>query len=561
MSNNPEAQTQTRPLGQRLLDAGLVTEDQLNLALRESKRLKGYLGETLVELGFISQEVLAIFLAQETQSEWVDVASVYVKPEVVDLIPYEMAKRLVSLPLKVEENILQVAMSNTMDVMAIDTIERLTGYAIDVMTAAKEDILHAIDQNYAKSGSINETIDQLLKAGVDNLGEEARTEAPMVRLCNQIVMMGIKIQATDIHIEPDEKILRVRMRVDGILRQDVLMPKQLQAPVIARFKLMANINVTEKRIPQDGHITFTLGHRPVDLRISTMPTSFGESVVMRILDKTNIKLELHALGFNAQAEKVFSTAVTRTHGMVLVTGPTGSGKNTTLYTGMMQVNAMERSIFTLEDPIEYEFPLVRQTQINPDVGMTFPVGLRALLRQDPDVILVGEIRDQETAQLAIRAAFTGHLVLSTLHTNDAIGAIPRLLEMGIEAYLIPSVLVAVVGQRLIRCICSECKQERDDVETVLRGLQVTLPEGKEPRLWRGVGCEACGGTGYRGRMGIFELFSLGPQFHDPIARDLDLIKIRQLAQEAGMQTMFEDGIEKALEGRTTVEEVVRVING
>ena len=339
------------------------------------------------------------------------------------------------------------------------------------------------------------------------------------------------------------------------------MPKQLQAPVIARFKLMANINVTEKRIPQDGHITFTLGHRPVDLRISTMPTSFGESVVMRILDKTNIKLELHALGFNAQAEKVFSTAVTRTHGMVLVTGPTGSGKNTTLYTGMMQVNAMERSIFTLEDPIEYEFPLVRQTQINPDVGMTFPVGLRALLRQDPDVILVGEIRDQETAQLAIRAAFTGHLVLSTLHTNDAIGAIPRLLEMGVEAYLIPSVLVAVVGQRLIRCICSECKQERDDVETVLRGLQVTLPEGKELRLWRGVGCEACGGTGYRGRMGIFEIFSLGPQFHDPIARDLDLIKIRQLAQEAGMQTMFEDGIEKALEGRTTVEEVVRVING
>ena len=561
MSNNPEAQTQTRPLGQRLLDAGLVTEDQLNLALREGKRLKVYLGEALVELGFVSQEVLAIFLAQETQSEWVDVASVYVKPEVVDLIPYEMAKRLVSLPLKVEENILQVAMSNTMDVMAIDTIERLTGYAIDVMTAAKEDILHAIDQNYAKSGSINETIDQLLKAGVDNLGEEARTEAPMVRLCNQIVMMGITIQATDIHIEPDEKILRVRMRVDGILRQDVLMPKQLQAPVIARFKLMANINVTEKRIPQDGHITFTLGHRPVDLRISTMPTSFGESVVMRILDKTNIKLELHALGFNAQAEKVFSTAVTRTHGMVLVTGPTGSGKNTTLYTGMMQVNAMERSIFTLEDPIEYEFPLVRQTQINPDVGMTFPVGLRALLRQDPDVILVGEIRDQETAQLAIRAAFTGHLVLSTLHTNDAIGAIPRLLEMGIEAYLIPSVLVAVVGQRLIRCICSECKQERDDVETVLRGLQVTLPEGKEPRLWRGVGCEACGGTGYRGRMGLFEIFSLGPQFHDPIARDLDLIKIRQLAQEAGMQTMFEDGIEKALEGRTTVEEVVRVING
>jgi type II secretory ATPase GspE/PulE/Tfp pilus assembly ATPase PilB-like protein len=383
----------------------------------------------------------------------------------------------------------------------------------------------------------------------------------MVRLCNQIIMLGIKTKATDIHIEPDEKILRVRMRVDGILRQDVLMPKQLQPPIIARFKLMANINVTEKRIPQDGHITFTIGHRPIDLRISTMPTSFGESVVMRILDKTSVELKLEALGFNSRNKKIFSDAMTRSHGMILVTGPTGSGKNTTLYTGMMQVNAMERSIFTLEDPIEYEFPLVRQTQINPDVGMTFPVGLRALLRQDPDVILVGEIRDQETAQLAMRAAFTGHLVLSTLHTNDAIGAIPRLLEMGIEAYLIPSVLVGVVGQRLIRCICKECKVERDDVDMVLRGLRITAPEGMESRLWHGKGCDACGGTGYRGRMGIYEIFSMGPQFHDPIARDLDLVKIHQLAKEAGMQTMFEDGIEKAMQGRTTIEEVVRVTNG
>jgi len=561
MSSHPQAQTQTKPLGQRLLSGGLITEDQLNLALREGKRLKIYLGEALVELGFISKEVLAIFLAQETQSEWVDLANIYVKPEVLELLSYEMSKRLVSLPVKFEENRLQVAMSNTMDVMAIDTIERITGYAITVVTAAAEDILEAIDQNYAKTGSINETIDQLLQAGADNLGEEARTEAPMVRLCNQIIMMGIKIRATDIHIEPDEKILRVRMRVDGVLRQEVLMPKQLQAPIIARFKLMANINVTEKRIPQDGHITFSLGHRPIDLRISTMPTSFGESVVMRVLDKTSVKFELESLGFNSRSQKIFSDAMTRSHGMILVTGPTGSGKNTTLYTGMMQVNAMERSIFTLEDPIEYEFPLVRQTQVNPDVGMTFPVGLRALLRQDPDVILVGEIRDQETAQLAMRAAFTGHLVLSTLHTNDAIGAIPRLLEMGIEAYLIPSVLVGVVGQRLIRSICEECKVERDDVDMVLKGLRITVPEGIEPRLWRGEGCEACGGTGYRGRMGIFEIFSMGPEFHDPIAKELDLVKIQQLAKEAGMQTMFDDGIEKALQGRTTIEEVVRVVNG
>ena len=295
--------------------------------------------------------------------------------------------------------------------------------------------------------------------------------------------------------------------------------------------------------------------------MSTLPTSFGESVVMRILDKTSVKLELSALGFPDRDRATFESSIAKTHGILLVTGPTGSGKNTTLYTGLMLVNALERSIFTLEDPIEYEFPLVRQTQINPDVGMTFPVGLRALLRQDPDVILVGEIRDHETAQLAVRAAFTGHLVLSTLHTNDAIGAIPRLLEMGIEPYLLPSVMIGVVGQRLIRFICSECKVERGDAEDILKSLKIPVPEGLVPRLWHGAGCAACGGTGYRGRLGIFEMFLVDDRFHDPIARSFDLPKIRQLAREGGMQTMMEDGIQKALNGVTTIEEIVRVIHG
>lgn len=509
----------------------------------------------------MTQEILTVYLAQTTKSEVVDLSTYFIKPEVLELVPYAVARRFPVLPLKLEGSLLTVALANTMDVVAVDTLERLTGHTLDVVSASSQNILDALDQHYARSGSIDDTIDQLLKQGLDNLGEEARAEAPMVRLCNQVITLAIKNRATDIHVEPDEKVLRIRMRIDGMLRQEVFMPKQLQLPVIARLKLMANLNVTEKRLPQDGHITFTVGHRTVDLRISTLPTSFGESVVMRILDKTSVKLELTELGFPDRDRATFESAIAKTHGILLVTGPTGSGKNTTLYTGLMLVNALERSIFTLEDPIEDEFPLVRQTQINPDVGMTFPVGLRALLRQDPDVIMVGEIRDQETAQLAVRAAFTGHLVLSTLHTNDAVGAIPRLLEMGIEPYLLPSVMIGVVGQRLIRAICAECKVEREDAETILKGLKIPVPEGMVPRLWRGVGCGACGGTGYRGRLGIFEMFMMDERFHDPIARNLDVPKIHQLAKESGMQSMEEDGIHKALTGVTTVEEIIRVIHG
>ena len=282
---------------------------------------------------------------------------------------------------------------------------------------------------------------------------------------------------------------------------------------------------------------------------------------MRILDKTSVKHEMVSLGLSERNQTVFEEAMKRTHGIVLVTGPTGSGKNTTLYTGLQAINTEERSVFTLEDPIEYELPLVRQTQINSDIGMTFPVGLRALLRQDPDVIMVGEIRDRETAELSIRAAFTGHLVLSTLHTNDAIGALPRLMDMGVEPFLLPPSLIAIVGQRLIRRLCEGCKTERLDAELVLQAAQMRVPEGMTPRLWEGKGCETCGGSGYRGRIGIFEILAFDERFHEPILHGPDLNEIRRLAKEAGMRTMVEDGIDKALQGVTTVEEVLRVIHG
>ncbi len=561
MTTSTQTPQKTKPLGQRLLEAGFLSEDQLSLALREMERLGGHLGEILTNLGFITQDVLLAFLAQQTASEVINLADVYIEPHVLELIPYDLAKRIPTLPIKQEGHVLTVALVNTMDVVAVDTIERRTGLVLKVVTAPLTDLLDAIDQWYSQSGTIEETVDQLLRQGLDQLEEGAGTEAPMVRLCNQIIGIAIKHRATDIHIEPDEKILRVRLRVDGVLRQEVLMPKQLQAPVIARFKLMANLNVTEKRLPQDGHITFTAGHRPVDLRISSLPTSFGESVVMRILDKTSVKHEMVSLGLSERNQTVFEEAMKRTHGIVLVTGPTGSGKNTTLYTGLQTINMQERSVFTLEDPIEYELPLVRQTQINLDIGMTFPVGLRALLRQDPDVIMVGEIRDRETAELSIRAAFTGHLVLSTLHTNDAIGALPRLMDMGVEPFLLPPSLIAIIGQRLIRRLCEGCKAERLDAEVVLQAAQVKVPEGMAPRLWEGKGCASCGGSGYRGRIGIFEILAFDDRFHEPILHGPDLNEIRRLAAESGMRTMVEDGIDKALQGVTTVEEVLRVIHG
>ena len=383
----------------------------------------------------------------------------------------------------------------------------------------------------------------------------------MIRLCNQIITFAIQIRSTDIHVEPDEQYLRIRIRVDGLLGREILIPKVLQASIIARLKLMATLNVTEKRLPQDGRIPFTSGTRRVDLRVSTLPTNFGESLVMRILDKSAVNLEFSSLGFNDKNQQRVQTVVQRPYGILLVTGPTGSGKTTTLYTSLKCVNAQEKGVFTLEDPVEYQMPMVRQTQVNPGIGMTFAAGLRALLRQDPDVIMVGEIRDLETADLAMRAAMTGHLVFSTLHTNDAVGAIPRLIDMGVEPYLLASALSGVVAQRLVRLICHGCKEERDDVEQELKALKIQPPEGKKPRLWIGRGCRTCGGTGFRGRQGIFEVLLMNEQIHLPIVQGPDLPAIRGIARKEGMLTMKEDGLAKAFQGLTTIEEVLRVVDG
>ena len=547
------------PLGQRLIDLGLLTEAQLNLALREQKRDGGFLGEVLVKLGFISQQILTNHLALETQTRVVDVLNTVVDDDLLSLVPYIMAKQLKVLPISQDNGVLTVALADAFNVVAIDMLEKKTGLQVEIVSAAEADILETIERHYAQGASIDDTVETLLRDGT-GLAEDEDGEAPsMPRLVDQVIALGIKNRATDIHIEPEEKVMRIRMRVDGVLRQEVLIPSVLRPALTARLKLMADMDVTEKRVPQDGRIRFLFGRREVDLRVSSLPTSHGESVVMRILESADNRPQFRQLGLGEVEYRQVKDVIERPFGMVLVTGPTGSGKTTTLYSSLGEIDAIKRSIFTLEDPIEYSMPMVRQTQIKEDVGMTFASGLRSLLRQDPDVILVGEIRDQETAQLATRAALTGHLVFSTLHTNNAVGAIARLADMGVEPYLLPAALTAVIGQRLVRSICPHCKTAIDNSDQVLAELAFDTTCYQGAQLYKGTGCEQCRGLGYSGRRAIYEVLVLSEQFHDLIVHGAPTTELQKLAEQVGMRSMLHDGMRKACAGLTTVEEVLRVV--
>lgn len=558
------ADAPAKPLGQRLLESGLIDEQQLDLALREQKRQGRKLGEVLIDLGFVAPGTITDALATEAKTQVVDVLDVDIDPEVMALVDYDTARRHRVVPLEKDGDTLTIALADAFDVVAIDQIEKSTGLLVRVVTAAESDILEALALHFAQGQSINETIDRIMRDGIGTEeGDEELVEgSPMIRLVDQIIALGIKQKATDIHVEPDDRILRIRLRVDGVLHQEVLVPKPIQPALLARLKLMAGLDITEKRAPQDGRIRFVNGQSEVDLRVSTLPTNHGESVVLRILNSAGISLSLEQLGFSAGDRQRFSAIMEQPYGMVLVTGPTGSGKTTTLYTALSQVDARARSVFTLEDPIEYAMGNIRQTQIRPEVGMDFASGLRALLRQDPDVILVGEIRDKETAQLATRAALTGHLVLSTLHTNTAAGVIPRLIDMGVERYLLPAALSAVIGQRLVRRICEHCKEAVADPEAEFGkfdlGHMLAAAEGAV-QLSKGSGCDACRNTGYKGRQAIYEVMIIDETFHTAIVDEAPTMELERIARAGGMKTMLEDGVGKALAGLTTIEEVLRIV--
>lgn len=546
-------------LGARLLIAGLITQDQLDLALREQKRSGKLIGNVLVDLGFVSPEALTETIASEAKAKVIDVKHVVIDEDILKLVSYETAKRFKLIPISLDETGLTAAFADAFNVVAIDYLERETKKTIHVVTAPEGHIMDAIARHYARGRSIADTIDLIMSDGRLTSEDDTSSESPLVRLVDQILALGIKKGATDIHVEPDEKIVRIRMRIDGVLQQEVLIPKPIQSALTARIKLMALLNITEKRIPQDGRIRFLFGQNYVDLRVSTLPTNCGESLVMRILDQSGVGLNLTQLGFSNEDKTKVGELVDLPYGMVLVTGPTGSGKTTSLYTALGMVESDVRSVFTLEDPIEYQLGEIRQTQVKPEIGMDFAKGLRALLRQDPDVILIGEIRDTETAQLAARAALTGHLVLSTLHTNDAVSVIPRLIDMGVDRYMLPPALSAIIAQRLVRKICDNCKEELNDSQSYVEKMAMTDYFSDSDVLFHGTGCDECNHNGYRGRQVIYEILRIDERFHAPIIQGSAGTELSKLADETGMVPMFQDGLNKALAGSTTIDEVLRVV--
>jgi type IV pilus assembly protein PilB len=556
-------------LGEQLVAAGLLTDVQLDLARREEQRHGGSFFRIVAQLGFVSAEVLADFLGRQAGTKSVNLNRITVDQSILSLVPQEVSRRCAAMPISRHNGTLTVALADPFDVTAVDTLQQVSGCTIEVVTAPERDILNCLDLYYTSGETLGETIDQVLDAKEretavpleEILGRMANKEedAPVIRVVRQIITRAINNRASDIHFEPEERLMRVRTRMDGVLFQDVLIPKAMQSAVTTRMKILADLDLAETRLPQDGRATILVGGRQVNLRVSSLPTSHGENIVARILDPSGQTLNFQVLGMLPDLEAEFRKAINQPYGVVLVTGPTGSGKSTTLYAALQEVATMEVSTFTLEDPIEYRMPLVRQTQVKEEIGFTFSTGLRALLRQDPDIVLVGETRDTETAQLMVRAALTGHMVFSTLHTNDAPGAIPRLLDMGVDAFLLPASLLAVLGQRLVRKICPECREEVPNPEALLEKLKIKAPAGiAKLQLWRGTGCPNCKNSGYKGRIGIHELMVLDERYHDPIIRRAGAPEFLRLAREKGMRTMFEDGVIKATQGLTTIEELLLV---
>lgn len=554
-------------LGERLVERGLLTAGQLELVYREQRQRGGSLARLLIDLGLVSSDALSRIMAEEAQAGLVDINRQVIDQQALDLVPPDLCRKFRVLPVSRMNGSVTIAMADPMNITAIDTLQQITGLHVEVATASEQDILAYLDSLKEGGETIQHSIDEIIEDSASearlatqeevDLAAASQDDAPIIRLVNQIISRAVTIGASDIHFEPDEKMLRIRVRIDGILFPDVLIPKSLQSSVTSRVKILADMDVAESRLPQDGRATVYVGRRQVNLRVSSLPVTFGENVVVRILSSGAQALTVSALTMAPVMERNLRAAIDRPHGVLIVTGPTGSGKSTTLYAVLREVSGNDVSTFTLEDPVEFRMAGIRQTQIKEEIGLTFSAGLRTLLRQDPDIILVGETRDTETAQLMVRAALTGHLVFTTLHTNDAPGAIPRLVDMGVEPFLLPEALIGVLAQRLVRRICDRCKEPVANPEQVFARLETPPPPGTFA-LWRGRGCPACKNTGYRGRLAIFELMMLDERFHDPITRRAGSQEYTRLAREGGMKTLFDDGLRRALAGETTIDEVLHV---
>ena len=537
-------------LGEILLERGKIEAEDIERALELQLERGDKLGKILVDMGTVAHRDVLAALSDQLDVPLVAVDGTPPSAPEIEGLSHRFLRQCRAIPVALADNVLTIAMADPLDFETIAAVRAFSGLQVRVALAAEQEILDAIDRNYGESEQRTYTEgDDEAGADLEHLRDMA-SEAPVIRLVNAMIADAIEKRASDIHIEPFEKEFRVRFRVDGVLFNQEPPPRELKAAIISRLKLMAKLNIAERRLPQDGRIKIKVVGREVDLRVSTLPTLYGESVVMRLLDRSAGDFyDLRRLGFDDHMLSRMEHFTSLPHGIFLVTGPTGSGKSTTLYSALKRINLPDKKIITIEDPVEYQMDGINQIHVNPQIGLTFASGLRHIVRQDPDVIMVGEIRDRETADVAIRAALTGHLVFSTLHTNDAPSAITRLTDMGVENYLITSSLVAVLAQRLVRVICPHCKQPNG---TVLS------PEGESVLTWRGAGCPECGGRGYASRVGIFEMMDVTDEVRKLIMKNADAGVLTRTARKNGMRNLREDGWRKIEDGVTTVEEVMRV---
>jgi type IV pilus assembly protein PilB len=565
-------------LGDALVEKGLITQEQLQEALTKGKLSGKRVGTVLIEMGLVTEDHIVEVLAEQLNVPKIDLSNYLIEPATVKLIQEHVARRHQLIPINKVGNKLTVAMVDPLNILAIDDVALMTGMVVKPVIVTSASLNQALDEAYGDASKADSLMDEIGDVGTadEDIAEQLsgdldENDAPIIKLVNLIISQAVAKGVSDIHIEPFEKELRVRNRLDGVLTVDVKPPKKAQAAITSRLKIMAELDIAEKRLPQDGRIKIKVNNKTVDLRVSTLPCTWGEKIVMRILDQSSLKVDLGALGFEPATYERFKTGIASPYGIILITGPTGSGKTTTLYSALTSLNQPASNIMTAEDPVEYQLDGVNQVQCRADIGLTFAAALRSFLRQDPDIIMVGEIRDFETAEIAIKASMTGHLVLSTLHTNDAPGTVGRMLNMGIEPFMVTSSVVIIQAQRLVRGICKDCKTEfraQKDIresfsitEGALAHMDLKHIDINNLRLYKGAGCESCSGSGYKGRMGIYEVMLMTENMKTLILRGGSTQDITVLARKEGMLTLRESALRKSLIGLTTLDEVVRVTSG
>jgi len=552
-----------------LIRQGVISREQLAEAQEMADQLRIKLSDSLIRLGYATGEEITRALAQQHGLEYVNLSEVVIPPSVVELVPESLAREDAILPLAEHDGALTVIVSDPLDYEVFEKLRFILNRQIEVALAPREDILEAVNRYYGQT--VGESADSMLQEFTDTAIDFTETEddvagaedvdessAPIVRLVHLIITEAVQLRASDIHIEPFEDRIRVRYRIDGLLVELDSPPRRLLGALLSRIKILARLDIAERRRTQDGRIKVTVGEKELDLRVSVIPTNHGQSVVMRILDKDSIKVGLRQLGFSDEDFRRFEGLIRRPNGIILVTGPTGSGKTTSLYAALNALNTPDRKIITAEDPVEYYLPGINQVEVRHEIGLDFARVIRAMLRQAPNIILVGEMRDLETAQMGIQASLTGHLVFSTLHTNDAPSAITRLIDMGVAAYLVSSSVVAIMAQRLVRVVCQKCKQPYMPSEAALRSAGLTPEKVVDATFFKGRGCGACQGSGYRGRLALFELMLMSTKIRELTFNEASTAEIRRTAVSEGMKTLYDDGIRKACRGVTTLEEVLRV---